>query len=185
MKAKRTVCAVLAAFFLAAAFLFPGCAEGNKGVPDALRLHVIANSDSVEDQAAKVKVRDAILEEFNGGFGASTKEEAEETLLSMGERLQKAADRALNNSGMDYGAELVFGEFEFPDRTYGDRLYPAGEYTALRVILGEGKGRNWWCVMFPPLCVIETEPGETQVNEDGTLRFRSFFLELWRGLFGK
>ncbi|MCR5809044.1 MAG: stage II sporulation protein R [Clostridiales bacterium] len=183
MKTANFAAAALAAVFLAA-FLNAGCAEKEKGVPDALRLHIIANSDDPADQAAKLKVRDAVLEAFEGGFGADSRKEAEEKLLSMGGKIQEAAENALRECGMDYGAELIEGEFDFPDREYGGKLYPAGRYRALRVILGEGNGRNWWCVMFPPLCLIETEPGGTEVNEDGTLKFKSFFAKLWREIFG-
>lgn len=185
MKAKRMLYLALAAVFVLSAALFPACASDEPKLPDALRLHVIANSDSREDQEAKLLVRDAILSAFNEGFAAETKEQAEEKLLSMGEPIMEAAENALSECGMDYGAELAFGEFDFPDRTYGGKLYPAGRYKALRVILGEGKGQNWWCVMFPPLCVIESEPGETETNEDGTYKFKSFFVKLWKEIFGE
>lgn len=155
-----------------------------KPLPDCIRLHILANSDSAEDQAAKLKVRDAVLEIARELPSAGTKDEARSELLSMGDKLQQAAEETLSQNGMDYGAVLMTGEFDFPDRVYGDALYPAGRYEAIRIVLGSGEGHNWWCVMFPPLCVIEEEPGSAEYEADGTLKFKSFFAELIRGLFG-
>ncbi|MBO4847631.1 MAG: stage II sporulation protein R [Clostridia bacterium] len=181
MKILRAITALALAAFIAA---LAGCA-GKAPRSEALRLHILANSDSAEDQAVKLKVRDAILACFGGGFEVSSEQEAKRKLLLMGDELQSAAENALAESGMDYGVQLVSGEFDFPDRMYGDELYPAGRYDALRVVLGDGAGHNWWCVMFPPLCIIESEPGGTAVNGDGTLAFRSFFAEIWRELFSR
>ena len=148
---------------------------------DCIRLHVIANSDEKIDQEAKLAVRDAVLELARERFTASDKREAQTQLMELGEELQLAAERVLKDRGMDYGVQLLSGEFVFPDMEYNGKLYPAGSYDALRIVLGDGEGQNWWCVMFPPLCVIDPSP---EYNPNGTLRFRSFFAELWRGIFG-
>ena len=125
----------------------------NEGV---LRLHVIAASDSEEDQRIKLAVRDAILPLFSC---AESYGDARAFLLSHGQEIQAAAEAALRDGGFDYGVQLSLGTETFPDRTYGDLLFPAGEYDALCVRLGPAAGHNWWCVQFPPLCIV-SESGE-------------------------
>lgn len=149
---------------------------------DCLRLHILANSDSEEDQRVKLLVRDAILDRMRQ-WEPSSKREAQERMLLMGGELQSITEETLKANGFDYGAELIAGEFDFPERNYSGEVYPAGEYAALRVILGEGKGHNWWCVMFPPLCLID-DGGGIAHDPDGTLEFRSIILDLWRSIFG-
>lgn len=149
---------------------------------DCLRLHVLANSDSPEDQRVKLMVRDAILELMRAEEPRS-KQEAMELMLDMGGELLSAAEEVLAENGLDYGVRLMAGRFEFPERDYSGDIYPAGEYDALRVILGSGGGRNWWCVMFPPLCVIDDGSGISQ-NPNGTLEFRSIILDFLRSIFG-
>lgn len=122
-----------------------------------LRLHVIAASDSEEDQSAKLQVRDAILPLFSA---AESYEDARAFLLSHGSEIQSAAEAVLKGRGLDYGVQLSLGTETFPDRVYGETLFPAGEYDALCVRLGRAEGHNWWCVLFPPLCII-SETGET------------------------
>ena len=180
MKAIKAISGVLAAL----ALLFPLLGKGGEeeSVPDCLRLHIVANSDSEEDQRIKLEVRDALLARMRME-DVSTKREAEERLLSLGAEFQSIAERVLEEQGADYGAELISGEFDFPERDYAGEVYPAGRYSALRVILGEGEGHNWWCVMFPPLCVIDDGSGVAR-NADGTLEFRSILAEIWRSIFG-
>lgn len=133
---------------------------------DVLRMHVIANSDSAEDQAVKLKVRDAVLEAGEDLFdGTLTAEGAEQVLDSDIERLQNAAQAVLTENGFDYGVRVEIGKDYFNTRTYdGDVTLPAGEYEAVRVILGEGKGQNWWCVMFPPMCLPAAE-ADTDISD--------------------
>ena len=175
---------LLAALF-AALLVITGAAgaERTEEKRDALRLHVIANSDTDEDQLIKLKVRDAVLECMAGFEGAESRNEAKTALLARGEALQEAADAVLRAEGAAYRAQLSFGRFAFPDRSYAGEVYPAGEYEALRITLGRGEGKNWWCVMFPPLCVIDCgEPAS--FYPDGRLEFKSILAELWRGIFG-
>ena len=129
-------------------------------------MHVIANSDSAEDQAVKLKVRDAVLEAGEDLFdGTLTAEGAEQVLDSDIERLQNAAQTVLTENGFDYGVRVEIGKDYFNTRTYdGEVTLPAGEYEAVRVILGEGKGQNWWCVMFPPMCLPAAE-AETDISD--------------------
>ena len=156
------------------------------------RLHIIANSDSAADQEVKLKVRDAILELVNEYMkDINTKEEAQEYISSNLQIIKEKADSILKENGMDYTAIPIIGRFEFPDKTYGDVVYPAGEYDALRIILGKGEGKNWWCVLFPPLCLMEidaqtnllVDPDTTEENGEG-IEFVSFFEELFKQLFG-
>lgn len=125
-----------------------------------IRLHVVANSDSREDQALKLEVRDAVLARAKDLLDSvETKEEAWRVLLEDAGELEAAASERIRAVGKSYGARVEMGTFPFPERTYGSITVPRGDYDAVRVVLGEGKGRNWWCVLFPPLCFI-------QVNKD-------------------
>lgn len=146
--------------------------------PDGiLRLHVIANSDSEADQAVKLLVRDEILARMEPGGSAA---EAEAFVRTHGAELLAAAEDVLRDNGFSYGAQLMLGAYDFPDRTYGGTLYPAGTYRALRVVLGDGAGQNWWCVLFPPLCIVTGEAQALPAADE--LTFRSSLLDWLRGL---
>ena len=116
-----------------------------------VRLHVIANSDSEEDQALKLKVRDAIVEQMST-YNAKTKEEALDYINNDKENLKKIAEECIKNEGFNNPVSIEIGEESYPTREYEDFTLPAGKYTSLRVIIGEGDGQNWWCVLYPPLC---------------------------------
>ena len=120
-----------------------------------LRMHVIANSDSVEDQELKLKVRDAVLEEGKELFdGSVTSEDAEKILVPHIEELEKVALETIKSEGFDYKVKITVGEEYFKTRTYDNSVtLPAGYYTAVKVVIGEGQGQNWWCAMFPPMCL--------------------------------
>ncbi len=125
-----------------------------------IRLHVKANSDTEEDQALKLKVRDRILKETAPLLKKS--ESIEETRAIVKENLdniKSIAEEVIKEEGKDYKVEVNFGMTSFPTRKYGEMVLPAGEYEALLVTIGEGKGKNWWCVMFPPLCFVEMTHG--------------------------
>lgn len=121
-----------------------------------LRLHVIAASDSEVDQSAKLAVRDAILPLF---ASQESYEDAREWLLHHGKEIQSTAEAVLSERGLSYGVQLSLGTETFPDRVYDETLFPAGDYDALCVRLGRAEGHNWWCVLFPPLCIV-SEDGE-------------------------
>ncbi len=136
---------------------------GQADKDNIFRLHVIANSDSAQDQATKIKVRDAILEYENENMEEiQSAQDIKEMLFRQGSGLMDTIESTLADSGADYGAELRIGTYGFPDREYMDKLYPAGDYQALRVVLGKGNGQNWWCVLFPPLCILELKDGEIE-----------------------
>ena len=124
------------------------------------RLHVIANSDSKEDQDLKYKVRDKVLEYMNEiSKNCSSKEEVILLAEEHKEEFKKVAENAIKENGYDYEVNIKIGNFDFPTKTYGDISLPAGEYDALRIEIGEAKGQNWWCVMFPPLCFVDVTSG--------------------------
>lgn len=143
---------------------------------DVLRLHIIANSDSDDDQRIKLLVRDAVLdfERANANTDVISIADAEKVLLDDGEPLLNAIRTVLKQNNATYDAQIILGDFDFPDRTYGGKLYPAGTYRAVRILLGNAEGRNWWCVMFPPLCILETQEGQIDYSEP--IRFESIII---------
>ena len=162
-----------------------------------IRLHVIANSDSAEDQALKLKVRDKVLNFATNVLQRSTDMEDARTQLqdALG-RIENIARREIVNRGYDYPVRAQLTRAEFPLKEYDGFSLPAGEYMALRLVIGEGAGQNWWCVVYPPLCTAAaTDMPETAIRaglsgddvsliteEDAgyVLKFRS--LELWEQL---
>lgn len=157
-----------AAAVLAAAMLFaffPG--EEDAALYDSvLRLHVLADSDSESDQAAKLAVRDALLEVTRPILeGCASRDEAEARLAGKLSLLEQTAREVLAEQGKDYGATALLGVERYPTRTYASAALPAGEYLSLRVVLGEGDGKNWWCVLFPPLCLSAATEQDEEVEE--------------------
>lgn len=124
------------------------------------RLHVLANSDSKEDQALKYKVRDALLNYMNSICkDCTSKQEAIKLVSENKEIFEQIALDTIAKEGYSYSVKINIGNFEFPTKDYGDISLPAGFYDALRVEIGEAKGQNWWCVMFPPLCFVDISSG--------------------------
>ncbi len=121
---------------------------------DVLRLHVLANSDSETDQALKLKVRDRILEEANDILPSGISQTQAERLLKNDlERLARAAASVVEEEGYSYPVRAEIAQTWFPTKQYEEFALPAGQYQALRIVIGEGEGQNWWCVVFPPLCL--------------------------------
>ena len=124
------------------------------------RLHVIANSDTKEDQDLKYKVRDNLIEYMNSLCkDVTSKEEAIKISKLHEEDFLNIASNTIKENGYSYPVTIEFGNFSFPTKDYGDISLPAGYYDALRVKIGEAKGQNWWCVMFPPLCFVNVSSG--------------------------
>lgn len=122
-----------------------------------LRLHVIANSDNREDQALKLKVKDEIVKLMREEFKvAKSEEEAVLIAKKNREEIKKVALRVIEEEGFSYPVEVYIDKFEFPVKSYGNLVFPAGEYEAVKVVIGEGEGKNWWCVLFPPLCLVSS-----------------------------
>ncbi len=138
---------------------------------NVVRLHILANSDSQEDQNVKLLVRDALLSCGSDIFGGTVDvDNASECLAKEKEALIKTANKVLSENGFDYTADIFLTEEYFQTREYENFTLPAGEYLALKVILGKGEGHNWWCVMFPPLCLpAATQKTNTEIilGKDG------------------
>ena len=123
---------------------------------EIIRLHVIANSDSDEDQQLKLKVKETIVTYLRGEMkDAATVGEARQAIRDNLPEIEQIAREKMQEEGYDYDAEASLGESYFPVKEYGDMTFPAGNYEALRVKLGESRGRNWWCVMYPTLCFVD------------------------------
>lgn len=141
---------------------------------EVLRLHIIANSDSEEDQQIKLLVRDAVLEyerTTSTVLAVTDVNDAEIQLIANGQDLLNTVRTVLYENEAPYDAQLVIGDFDFPDRVYGDKVYPSGVYRAVRILLGDAEGKNWWCVMFPPLCIVDAKDAEIESSEP--IRFES------------
>jgi stage II sporulation protein R len=151
-----------------------------------IRLHVIANSDSPQDQDLKLLVRDAVLAETRELFAAVTsKEEARRLLAEHQEKVIEAAEEVIQAHGFSYNVSLEMGAYAFPSRAYRGITLPAGTYDAVRVRIGDAQGENWWCVLFPPLCLgeLEVSSGQSELaqynpqGETGKIAFRLKVLE--------
>ena len=124
---------------------------------DILRLHVVGASDSEEDQAVKLRVRDAVLGSLRQGLSDLTDlEQAKDYVTQMLPKIEQAANLVLAEAGFDDTVQVSLTEWEFPERDYDTFSLPSGVYNALRVVIGEGEGQNWWCVVFPELCMGAT-----------------------------
>ncbi len=130
---------------------------------EVVRIHVLANSDSKEDQELKLAVRDAVLVGTEEIFTLSgTKQQVEVLALNNLEGIRQLALEEIHRQGYDYSVDVRMVNMFFDTRTYGEVTLPAGYYDAVRVIIGEGKGANWWCVMFPPMCIPAATPNDGQ-----------------------
>lgn len=161
MKSKKlTKLMKIQAVVFAAVFAAGACSVGafayncSRVRSDVLRMHVIANSDCSADQQLKLMVRDAVLERGAQLFdGTVTADEARRKIEPHKAELEAAAQEVIERAGYDYPVSVNVVNEYFATRCYGSLTMPAGRYTAVKVVIGEGAGRNWWCVMFPPLCL--------------------------------
>jgi len=130
-------------------------------VPEKIiRLHVVANSDSPVDQQLKLQVRDKIISSMSGRLeGLKDISEVKSIVQGSLAEIEAAAREVIEENRKLYGVKAAFTEMDFPTRAYGNITLPAGTYQALNIVIGEGKGKNWWCVMFPPLCFIDVAHG--------------------------
>lgn len=123
-----------------------------------IRIHVLANSDSAEDQALKLKVKDRLVQWLSPELAeAGSTAESRALLEKKLNDIVKVACAEVKKNNEDYDVKAMIGDFDFPTRQYGELVLPQGQYHALRVVLGEGKGHNWWCVLYPPLCVEKSK----------------------------
>ena len=155
MKKDRKIFTVLTLAVLCALVLGLFPVSGEERVYDSVvRLHVLANSDSEEDQALKLKVRDRIIEVTEELFEqAKTREDAEKIARSALSLIKAEAQKTVEENGYAYDVAVELGQEEYPQRDYEGLKFPAGEYLSLRVMIGDAEGQNWWCVLFPPICL--------------------------------
>lgn len=153
LRARYLLTAALAASLLFASFFTEYALACRRTREQVLRLHVIANSDSAADQAVKLRVRDAVLAETEALFAAAENAaDAMEKIAPLLPAIEKTAAETLRRSGCRDRVQVRLTRAYFDTRAYGSVLLPAGKYHALQIVLGEGAGHNWWCVLFPPLC---------------------------------
>lgn len=168
---KRRLTVIAAALVLAAAITTDAArvlSARNSIRTGFLRLHVIAASDSPQDQRLKLAVRDAVLAEGAAIFdGSMTVEQAESRLTPRLSALKFAAERTLRRIGCRKSVRVELKKEYFPERTYEDVTLPPGIYTGVKVTIGEGEGHNWWCVIFPPMCLPESSCDGRELLSDG------------------
>jgi stage II sporulation protein R len=159
---KSVICAFLAALMILSVSDFTAFAQQCSDIRQKVfRLHILANSDSTADQALKLKVRDEILS-VSGTLFAETgdKQQAEETVKTNLDKIRTIAQQEVYDEGYSYKVGVEIVNMFFTTRTYSDVTLPAGNYDALRITIGAAKGHNWWCVLFPPLCLQSAESTE-------------------------
>ena len=162
---------------------------------DTVRLHILANSDSEEDQALKLRVRDAILCEYADELSKiESTDEAKANLTTLLPEIEAFAKAKIADEGYSYDVSVTLSEEWYETREYEDFALPRGYYTSLRVIIGEGEGKNWWCVMFPPICVtsamdekelerVLSQKGEEVINGTQKYKVKFYIVELFERWF--
>ncbi len=156
---------LIVGLFIAALACFLGIICQSEGISDhILRLHIVPNSDSCEDQQLKLKVKDAILCEFNFDDSHNLKETEKQISQSL-PYIEKLAQKVVNDEGYNYNVHSEITNMYFDTREYDKFSIPAGKYDALRITIGEAKGHNWWCVLVPSLCVPAAEGTEQKIDE--------------------
>lgn len=143
-------------------------ADGAGIYDNTLRLHILANSDTEEDQALKLKVRDGVLlylsQELNE---CTTKAEAEELIIKRSDAITQTARRIVEENGYGYAVTTVLTEEYYPERTYGELTLPAGRYSSVKISIGYAEGHNWWCVLFPQVCTDMATPASEKLAAAG------------------
>ena len=164
---KIFLIAVIIAFILYCAFAVSYFAAVSGEIRESVvRLHILADSNSQIDQQVKLKVRDALLEKNTELLSSKvTPENAKEYFEKSKSELEKCANEVLKDNGFNYTAKITLGKEYYTTRVYENLTFPAGTYTSVKVVLGSGEGENWWCVMFPPLCVPAATGGITTDDE--------------------
>ncbi len=148
---KSLVSGLLLTFLLALTGFANNCENLSTKV---LRLHILANSDSAEDQSLKLNVRDKIIEKSGDFLNTATDKASAQSLTAKNlDNIREIAEQEVQNRGYSYPVKVQMTKMYFPTRNYGNTTLPAGHYDTLRVLIGEGKGKNWWCVIFPQMCL--------------------------------
>ena len=161
---------LICTFIILAVALFAGLfpVHGEEEIYDTVvRLHVLANSDGEEDQALKLKVRDRVIELVSPAVeDCTTQSEAIAAIGSIMDKLELAAEDVVRAEGYDYDVSLLIGEEYYPTKNYETCAFPEGEYVSLRVCIGDAEGQNWWCCLFPPLCLSAASDTSAKNNEE-------------------
>ena len=163
---KCIICLILTIIFGIVMFCTYTADDANQH-EGIIRLHVIANSNTASDQGIKLKVRDAIIKHMQSRDDISTRRDMEEYITANTDRLERIAEGVVASEGRDDNVKASLGIRSIPEKTYGGTTFPAGNYEALDIKIGEGKGENWWCVLFPPLCLLDEGTGSTD-SSDGS-----------------
>ncbi|MFB6584693.1 stage II sporulation protein R [Bacillus thuringiensis] len=151
-------------------------AKGPSVIPkEAVRLRILANSDSDKDQALKRKVRDEVKAQIDGWVADLTSfEEARKVIQSHIPEIEKTVENTLKREGSKESFQVKFSKnVKFPTKVYGNFIYPAGEYEAVLITIGEGDGANWWCVLFPPMCFLDFSSGTAVRKEEHVVKAES------------
>ncbi|MBQ3599927.1 MAG: stage II sporulation protein R [Lachnospiraceae bacterium] len=168
---------------------------------EIIRFHVLANSDSAKDQKLKLQVKKEVVAYMQQALaGANNKREAEKIINDNIEEIRSIAKKTIKAAGYHYDAVAYLGNKEFPIKAYGEFVFPAGEYETLQVEIGQAKGKNWWCVMFPSLCIIDESytvvpeeaketlednlgtPAYKSLTEDTTVKYDWKIKDIWNDL---
>ncbi len=177
MPATAAILAILATFVFCAGMTYRY--NNTFSNEDFIRFHVIANSDSDEDQALKLKVRDKLVDFVNedlkreavrltDGSEETAELSIEETRTYISAHMDEIRTQAaeiIEEEGYDYSVQAELGVRFIPEKSYGSLTFPAGNYEALNITIGEGKGQNWWCVLYPPLCLIDAAQNQSEADE--------------------
>lgn len=159
---------ILVALFLCLTGIIAQLASASSGdaIPeDAIRIRIIANSDKDSDQSVKNNVRDEVATFIESwGTMPSTHDEARDLIKKNLPRIQRMVNDSLKEAGVSYGGKVVLAKVPFPEKTFKGSEYSAGDYEALRITLGKGEGKNWWCVLFPPLCLTAATASDDKAS---------------------
>ena len=141
--------------------------HGEEGIYESvLRLHVLANSDSEEDQALKLSVRDAVLALCAPYLSeCRTREQARAVVEGLSEEIRRVSIETLRAAGCEHDVTVELGEEGYPERQYESLCFPSGTYLSLRICIGEAEGQNWWCVLFPPICMSAATATKKEVED--------------------
>ena len=158
MKYRKKI--IISALFVALAIIIAYSAEAYTNLSQikgkVIRLHVMANSDSLEDQELKYKVRNKIISVFNEEFeNISQKPDGSRLIVEKLSQIRQEAEKIIREEGYDYDVDVYYGNYKFPRKAYEEIVLPEGYYDALKIEIGKAQGSNWWCVMFPPMCFVD------------------------------
>lgn len=159
--------------------------RGKQSIPEnSIRLRIIANSNTEIDQAVKMEIRDQVIAHLNTKLqDVDNYESAQTVIYHEVENLNQIVNSVLTEHDIETTYYVDYGLSQFPTKVYDDQLYQAGQYESVYIVLGEGKGDNWWCVLFPPLCLVDINIEDNEVFENGEVEYSFYFLDKLKELF--